>query len=216
VTTAPTPSLVAGTTVEAGMVPVNVAWGVSDDTFVNVLQRSNDGAPYETMEYAARRFWPAAVKQSIRHPLTGVSYRYRIEPSDAAGNIGAAVAGPAWKVGVVQDSNASLQYAGGWAQGSSPKAFDGSQQFTTKAGASATLQFTGRSVAWITPRSTGRGHARVYLDGELLGTVSTSAKTLQSREIAFAHSWPDSGTHTLKIVAVGDHRIDVDAIAVLS
>ena len=180
VTTAPTPSLVAGTTVEGGVVPVNVAWSVSADSFVNVLQRSNDGAPYQTMEYAARRFWPA------------------------------------WQVGVVQDSNTSLQYAGGWALSSSPKAFDGSQRYTTTAGASATLQFTGRSVAWITPRSSGRGHARVYLDGELLGTVSTAAKTLESRDIAFAHNWPVSGTHTLKIVAVGDHRIDIDAVAVLS
>jgi len=216
VTTAPTPSLVAGTTVEGGVVPVNVAWSVSADSFVNVLQRSNDGAPYQTMEYAARRFWPAGVKQSLRRPLTGVSYRYRIEPSDAAGNIGTAVAGPAWQVGVVQDSNTSLQYAGGWALGSSPKAFDGSQRYTTTAGASATLQFTGRSVAWITPRSPGRGHARVYVDGELLGAVSTAAKTVESREIAFAHNWPVSGTHTLKIVAVGDHRIDVDAVAVVS
>ena len=65
VTTAPTPSLVAGTTVEGGIVPVNVAWSVSADSFVNVLQRSNDGAPYQTMEYAARRFWPAGVKQSL-------------------------------------------------------------------------------------------------------------------------------------------------------
>ena len=216
VTTAPTPTLVAGTTVDGGIVPVNVAWSVSADSFVNVLQRSNGGAPYETMEYAARRFWPAGVKQSLRRPLTGVSYRYRIEPSDAAGNIGTAVAGPAWQVGVVQDNNASLQYGGSWALGSSPKAFDGSQRFTTKAGATATLQFTGRSVAWITPRSSGRGHARVYVDGELLGTVSTAADTLESREIAFVHNWPASGTHTLKIVAVGDHRIDIDAIAVLS
>ena len=56
----------------------------------------------------------------------------------------------------------------------------------------------------------------MYVDGELLGTVSTAAKTVESREIAFAHNWPVSGTHTLKIVAVGDHRIDVDAVAVLS
>ena len=198
------------------MVPVNVAWSVSSDSFVNVLQRSNDGAPYETMEYAARRFWPAGVKQSIRRPLTGVSYRYRIEPSDAAGNIGTAVAGPAWKVGVVQDSNASLQYAGGWALGSSPKAFDGSQQFTTKAGASATLQFTGRSVAWITPGRRDAATPACTSTASCWARSARAAKTLQSREIAFAHNWPDSGTHTLKIVAVGDHRIDIDAIAVLS
>jgi hypothetical protein len=71
-------------------------------------------------------------------------------------------------------------------------------------------------VAWITPRSTGRGHARVYLDGELVATVNTFASALQARRIAFAHTWPTSGEHTLTIVAVGDHRIDLDAIAVIS
>ena len=215
VTTAPTPSLVAGTTVEGGIVPVNVAWSVSADSFVNVLQRSNDGAPYETMEYAARRFWPAGVKQSLRRPLTGVSYRYRIEPSDAAGNIGTAVAGPAWQVGVVQDNNASLQYAGDWALGSSPKAFDGSQRFTTKAGASATLQFTGRSVAWITPRSSGRAHVRVYVDGELAGNGQHRREDAGVAGDRVRPQLAVSGPHTLKIVAVGDHRIDVDAVAVL-
>ena len=216
VTQGPTPALVAGTTVQSGTVPVNLTWATSDDAFVTVLQRSNDGGAYETMEYAARRFWPATVKQSLRHPLAGVSYRYRLEPSDAAGNVGTAVAGPAWKVSVVQDSDASVQYAGSWSQGSSTKAFDGSQRFTTTEGASATVQFTGRGIAWISPRSPGRGHARVYLDGELMGTVSTVSKTLQSRDLAFVHNWPTAGTHTLKIVAVGDHRVDVDAIAVLS
>lgn len=218
VTRAPMPSLMPGTEVASGIVPVNVSWGVSDDqgTFVNVLQRSNDGAPYQTIEYATRRFWPATVAHSIRHPLAGVAYRYRVEPSDAAGNIGAAVAGPAWSVGVMQDDAATVHYAGGWLKGMSPEAFAGTQRYTTRGGASATVSFTGRSVAWITARSTGRGHARVYLDGELVATINTFASALQARRIVFAHTWPTSGEHTLKIVAVGDHRIDLDAIAVIS
>ena len=195
--------------------PVNVAWSVSADSFVNVLQRSNDGAPYQTMEYAARRFWPAGVKQSLRRPLTGVSYRYRIEPSDAAGNIGTAVAGPAWRSGSSRTATRRCSTRGGWALGSSPKAFDGSQRFTTPAGrpqrssSPAAASRGSRPARWgvVTPACTS--------------TASCWPRSAPPRnppvgEIAFVHTWPASGDHTLKIVAVGDHRIDIDAIAVLS
>lgn len=89
---------------------------------------------------------------------------------------------------------------------------------TSAAGASATITFHGRSVAWVSPWSPVRGKAKVYLDGKLVSTVDLYRATLSQRRIAFAWNWTTAATHTLKIVneaTAGHRRIDVDTIVVL-
>ena len=58
--------------------------------------------------------------------------------------------------------------------------------YATRTGASATLTFTGRGIAWIGPVGPTRGTARVYLDGKYVKTVDLRRSTFRARNLLFA------------------------------
>ena len=92
--------------------------------------------------------------------------------------------------------------------------------YSTQAGATATLEFTGRSVAWITSRATNRGKARISIDGSVVQTIDLRAGTTKHRQIVFAQSWSSVGAHTIQIEVLGQPttrpRVDVDALVVVA
>jgi subtilase family serine protease len=69
----------------------------------------------------------------------------------------------------------------------------------------------------VGPRSTTRGSFNVYLDGVKVTStaVSEKASTVSYRRVLYARTMP-SGTHTIEVRAVGNGRIDIDAILVLT
>jgi hypothetical protein len=74
-------------------------------------------------------------------------------------------------------------------------------------------------VAWVAPKSKGRGKAAVYLDGAKVATVDLfSARTL-ARQVVFSKGNLDPATpHTLEVRNLGTagrSRVDVDAFVVL-
>jgi hypothetical protein len=114
-----------------------------------------------------------------------------------------------------QDGNARIAYTRAWTRARAPKAWGGGVHLVGKAGAFATLRFTGRQVAWVATRTANRGSARVYLDGKLAGTVNLHSATAIHRRLVFAHGWKTDAVHTIKIVCAGTAghaTIDVDAI----
>jgi hypothetical protein len=114
-----------------------------------------------------------------------------------------------------QDGNARIAYTRAWKRASAPRAFGGTTHIATKAGAYATLRFTGREVAWVATRAANRGTARVYLDGKLAATVNLHSASAVHKRLVFAHLWSADGAHTIKIVCAGTAghpAVDVDAI----
>ncbi len=86
-------------------------------------------------------------------------------------------------------------------------------------GATATLQFTGSSVAWFATRAPSRGRAKVYLDGVLVRTVDLHRSRRAARRMVFRHAWPASGPHTLTIRVVGTPghpAVDIDGFVILA
>ena len=99
-----------------------------------------------------------------------------------------------------------------------PNAFGGSVRRSGAAGASATLHFTGREVAWVASLAPGYGSARVLIDGHAAGTVHMRAATAIQRRVVFTRRWATSGAHTIKIVGLGTHGhplISLDALLTL-
>jgi hypothetical protein len=176
------------------------------------VRRSRDGGAFAVI--AAR-----VTARSLAVSLPpGHSYRFEVRPRDRAGNVGAWRAGPTLRPSLVQQGNAAIAYGGAWRLGTSTGYSAGSDVFTIAAGARARYTFTGRGIAWVTTKGPDRGAVKVYVDGILVATVDTRAPTLGFRAVAFARTWSTSGTHTLKLVAVGTAgrpRIDVDAFEVL-
>jgi hypothetical protein len=206
-----------GSTSRAAGIPVSVTWAASDSGGAGLrdydVRRSVDGGGWHdvAIDSLDREIW-----QSL---APGHSYRFQVRARDRAGNVGAWVTGPAIPVVLRQDDSPAIDYRGSWKLGTSPDYGAGTVRFATAAGASARYSFTGRSVAFIsTPRPDG-GKVKIYLDGSYVRTIDLGSSTTKFRRIVFSRTWSTSGTHTLRLVAVGgaagDNRVDLDALTVL-
>jgi beta-galactosidase GanA len=107
------------------------------------------------------------------------------------------------------DTSPALDYSGTWTH-AGPSAgytsgdYDQTESWSTQAGASTTLDFTGTAVQWIGPKNTNGGIADVYLDGSLAATVDTyspAGKLFQ--QVLFSKTGLSAGSHTLEIVVTG-------------
>jgi hypothetical protein len=149
---------------------------------------------------------------------SGHTYRFRVYAVDRASNASLSIYSAIVRVAVYQDSNAAVHFSSGWHQAASVSYYGGTARYTTVPNAAASLTFTGRSVAWTAVLATNRGSARVYVDGHLIATVNLNAASTTVRRIVFTRTWSTSGTHTIRIVALGTSghpRVDVDAFLVL-
>ncbi len=91
-------------------------------------------------------------------------------------------------------------------------------RYSTSAGSSATLPFTGRGVAWVSPKTTGRGQAEISIDGAYVATIDLASGPSGPRWIAFTRSWPDTAPHKITVRVLGTTgrpRVDIDAFVVL-
>ncbi len=213
----PTQSLLANSTLGTSTVPVRLSWSATDSEGAVAdydLQRSVDGGAYADVNL------PLATTKAVTHPLLpGHSYRYRVRATDDNGNRSVWKYGPRFAVDAHQENSAAITYAGVWNTQAVTSASGGALAYSTQTGATATLAFTGRNVAWVAPKSTSRGIAEVYLDGEKVATVDLSSATSQARKVVYAANGLDpSAAHTLQVKALGTAgrpRVDVDAFVAL-
>ena len=107
------------------------------------------------------------------------------------------------------DTDPALQYSGTWTHaglsaGYTTGDYNGTESWSTEAGASMTVNFTGTAVQWIGPKNNNGGIADVYLDGSLAAAVDTyspAGKLFQ--QVLFSKTGLAAGRHTLQIVATG-------------
>lgn len=194
---------------------VRVTWGGTDagsGIASYDVGRSYDGGTYQVIA-------SATTATSLNSTMTpGHSYRFRVRARDKAGNVGAWVYASTWYASLTQNGSSSLAYTGTWSTGSTSEHSGGTVKYATDAGASATLAFSGRAVAWVTTlRATG-GEVQVWIDGALVATVDTFAETTTYRQIVFGKSWSSYGSHTISLVVVGTPdrpRGDLDAFEII-
>jgi hypothetical protein len=75
--------------------------------------------------------------------------------------------------------------------------------------------FTGREVSWISARGTGRGSARVYVDGKYAATVNLRTGTAGGRQVVFRKIFTSTGSHSISIRPTGSGRVDLDGFLAL-
>jgi hypothetical protein len=206
VTTATAPQVAAPTvvlgrvTVPTTGVPALVRWSLaSSSTAVSRydLQVSRNGAAYTGLSLAS----PTAASQWVVLGA-GSTYRYRVRAVDTAGRIGDwRTVGPV-RGGIVGDTSSAIAYAGSWGSASYPSYLGGTVHYTRQAGATATLRFSGQSVAIVGPVGPGRGKFTVTVDGRAIATVDQVASTFAARRLLFAYNTA-AGTHTIVIRALG-------------
>jgi len=128
---------------------------------------------------------------------------------------------PGFTVGVIQQKpSTTLTYRGRWSRASG-SGFDGGAVRSARSAASATLRFTGISVALVSTLGPDRGKVRLVVDGVWVTTVDLYSLARVYRQIVFSMPLAP-GPHTLTVKVVGTRnpastgtRADIDAFLVL-
>lgn len=200
------------TTIASGKVPLLVRWNATDPSGVCsfALQGNVNGGSFAGIPLANTM----ATSRAVSLAPSANTHLYQVRATDCVGNAGAFKPGPSTRLTAFQDGNAAIHYAGGWTRSGAPLAYGNTVHTTTHKGASATLKFTGRQVAYVATRRSNRGTAHVYIDGKRVANVNLHNATQMHRRIVFAHSWPSDGLHTIRVVCAGTAghaTVDVDA-----
>ncbi|MDJ0376224.1 right-handed parallel beta-helix repeat-containing protein [Cryobacterium sp. PH31-L1] len=114
--------------------------------------------------------------------------------------IESAAAGPARTI--IDSSSAKITYTGAWRSTRNSADRGGSVRFQFSAG-SASMTFTGTSVAFITRTTKSSGKSTVSIDGKVVATVNAYSARTVHQKTAFSTSSLSSGTHTIKISRTG-------------
>jgi hypothetical protein len=104
-----------------------------------------------------------------------------------------------------EEDNPAVQYTGTWYPNYGAFNIGGSATMAMDANSQAQLTFTGTGVQWIGFSDPWSGVAQVYVDGTLRATVDTFSATQQAQAVQYSVSNLNSGSHTLTIVATGNH-----------
>ncbi len=219
-TTPPTvsalPKLVVtlGTQLGATVIPTRISYTATDNGVSGIcryrLQKSFAGGAYSAVSLP----WITAPFAKLQIAPSPKAYRFQVSATDCADNASAFTPGNPVVLGAVQDSNASIHYAGNWKSAHVAKSYGGTVRTTTSANASATLKFTGREIAWVSGRDKTHGNAKVYIDGHLVKTQNLYAGVTIRGRVVFTRVFASSGVHTIKVVCAGTRghaAVDVDA-----
>lgn len=95
----------------------------------------------------------------------------------------------------------------------------GGNHFSGTTGAFAEIEFTGTEVTFISTKGPNRGLAEIWLDGVYQATVNEFDPAVVYQQELWSKSGMSSGTHTLKVVALGTgappwNYAEIDAIEV--
>jgi hypothetical protein len=214
--TAPRPTLRKGVQIGGGTnaaLPMTLSWSGSDSgsgVASYDVRQSVDGGAWQKIASATTE------TSLLTTVLPGHSYRFTVRARDKAGNVGGWAGGWAWYPRLVQESHGNLVWSGVWATDADDEHNADAARFTTAAGASVKYTFSGRAVAWVARLSPDSGAVKVSIDGDLVGTTDTQASETSARFVAFTQSWSSYGKHTIKLVATGTGRIDLDAFEVIN
>ncbi len=212
------PSLSAPTQSIASASSARISWS-GGDTLSGIasftLEKKVDGGSWTNVPLASPTSMSATVAVQAGH-----SYEFSVTAVDLAGNSSGWKYGPRFTVRLFDSAGSSIAYAGSWSTWatSSPSPYIGaSTKYTTQAGSTATLAFTGRNVAWFGQRSSWAGTAEVFVDDVSVARRSQFSTTSSGgpASLIYEKPWTSSGAHRIRIRAEGTSGFtDVDAFVV--
>ena len=105
--------------------------------------------------------------------------------------------------GSVEETASGLFFRGYWVPESHGSMSGGGDRYTTQAGATLSMKFSGTSATWIGPVGPSYGKAEVYLDGVKRGTVSQYAPAYDYKAEVYDTGALAAGEHVLTVKALG-------------
>jgi hypothetical protein len=174
------------------------------------LQRSTDGGSYRAVGLSGATVTHANVSFEF-----GRSYRFRVRAVDRNGNVSAWKYGPTFSTGRSQETSGYITYAGAWSRVRNTNDSAKHARTTQTAGRSATYTRSIRDVALVAPKSSSRGSVRIFVDGNLVATVSLKASSKHFRQVLWSTHFASPASHAIRVVVVGNGRVDIDCFVAL-
>lgn len=112
----------------------------------------------------------------------------------------------------LSERSSTIHYVGTWRPAAHAGYTGDHVAYATRAGATATVTFTGRSITWYGPLGPTRGQARVIVDGVAIRTVDLERPSFTAHAALFTTRWSIAGRHTLTIEVLGTARHPMVAI----
>jgi hypothetical protein len=149
-------------------------------------------------------------------------YYFAVRAQDELTNLGAlsnspsatASSIPAVGSGIYDDADAAWSYSGNWSVFTGNGPYNNTLHQTTTAGSAAEVTFNGNQVKLTYLKVAGRGSFDVFIDNVKVTTISENNAT-----VVWQATWTSqtlsNAIHTLRIQALGNGWIDLDAITVL-
>ena len=218
VTDTPALGFVTNSTI-GSTVPAKLSWcGVTKSGYsvhsYTVGQSTNGGS-----SYASKAIISSTATSSTRNLSLSTTYRWRARTIDSGHHTGSYKTSVTSRISRYQENSTAIAWAGSWGNSTSGSPSGGAEKYTTVKGASATIYLTNvRQFAVVGPRSTTRGSFEVWVDGSKVATISEHASSTVYRRVLYVRSLTSGAgvTHRIEIRAVGNGRIDLDAILALS
>jgi hypothetical protein len=172
------------------------------------IEQQTDGGAWTTVTTGSAS---AATDRSLS-PQHG--YRLRVRAIDRLGHVGGWATGSTFRLSGYSESNSRIRYAGTWAKATNAAYWGGGTKVSGRAGASASITFTGRSIAWVARKGPNRGKAAIYVNGTKVATVDLHASSYQNQRVVWSGNWVSSASRTITIKVLGTTghpSVDIDA-----
>jgi hypothetical protein len=86
--------------------------------------------------------------------------------------------------------------------------------YSNLAGSSVSFSFTGTTISYVYRMASNIGSANIYIDGVQVTSNLSGSLTTSIYQKIWTYTGLSSGNHTIKVVAVGDNYITLDAFIV--
>ena len=181
-------------------VPVVVDWELTDtsdglDSY-QLQVRFGDG------DWTALGLTSDTSSTSRRTVPVGTSFRFRVRAIDRSGRTGDWASTRDLRASAVSDTSTAIDWTGSWAIATHASYLGDRVHWTNIRGSTASISFSGSSMAWFGPLGSTRGKSRVYVDGQLVATVDQYSAAFHAREMVYAGNY-DTDDHTVRVEALG-------------
>ncbi|MDJ0347972.1 right-handed parallel beta-helix repeat-containing protein [Cryobacterium sp. PH29-G1] len=103
---------------------------------------------------------------------------------------------------VIDNSSAQVKYSGTWRTTGHPADNDSSIAYSSST-SSASLTFTGSTIAYVARLTSSSGTSDITIDGTLVDTVNGYSATTEYQQVLFSTSKLSGGTHTITVSRTG-------------
>jgi len=117
-----------------------------------------------------------------------------------------------------EDRHPSIRTTGSWSSASASAYSDGRVRYSTRPGATMSMEFHGRAVAVRAAIGPTRGQVDVTVDGHAVKRVDLGANRFVGSVVVFEQAWPGDGDHQVSLRVVGTSGrpfVAIDAFDVL-